>query len=502
MKYLWSVLLLLHFPQSDMMNRSEFITVSKKELLNRISGGWAGQTIGATFGNLRDSTVNHGFVSDQDTIVWLDGHLLKTFQSKPGLFDDVYRDLTFVQVIDTVGLNATARTFANAYAYTENLSRHINQVVRYNILKGVGPPDSGHWLNNPHADDIDFQMEADFAGLMSPGMPHTASAICNKVGHIMNYGDGYYGGLYIATLYSLAFVSNDVKYLVEEAIKAIPSRSRFRQCVDDVMRLHKQFPEDWKSTWKVIHTKWSDKTGCPDGAHNELNSDVKLNAASVTLALLYGQGDFLKTFEILITTGADAHCSPASAGGILGVMLGYDNLPAHWKNDLEKIESLPFEFTGISLNDAYDASYRHALAVIRDNGGKVRSESVVIRRQHPQEVRFEKSFEGHHPRERRSFADTLVYKNFQFEFEGIGFVLKGEALSHNSSSKPIQAELYLNNKFMEKITLPTQLFSQKSDLYWKYQLPHRKHQVKLKVLDSGESQLKLRELIVYDVSIH
>lgn len=502
MKYFWSVLLLLHFPQSGMMNRSEFVTISKNELHNRISGGWAGQTIGAAFGSYINSTENDVLLSDHDTIILPDGYLFKTFQNIQSLYDDVYRDLTFVQVIDSVGLEATASTFANAYAYTERVSGYAHQTVRYNILKGVGPPDSGHWLNNPHADDIDFQIEADFAGLMSPGMPQTASVICNKVGHIMNYGDGYYGGLYIATLYSLAFVSNDVKYLVEEGIKAIPLRSRFRECIDDVMRWHKQFPEDWRSTWDAVCTKWSDKTGCPDGTHNAANTDARLNAACITLALLYGQGDFMKTFEIFVRMGEKAHCSPASAGGILGVMIGYDNLPLHWKNDLEKIKSMPFEFTAMSLDDACDASYRHALQVIRDNGGKVRGEGVVIKKQRSHEVKFERSFEGHHPRERRSFQDTLVYKNFQFEFEGIGFVIKGETLSPTSPGEVIQAELYLNNKFMEKITLPTQFFSQKSDLYWKYQLPHRKHQVKLKVLDSGESKLKLKELIVYDVSIH
>ena len=51
------------------------------------------------------------------------------------------------------------------------------------------PPESGHWLHNPHADDIDYQIEADFAGLMTPGMPNAASEISDKIGHIMNYSE-------------------------------------------------------------------------------------------------------------------------------------------------------------------------------------------------------------------------------------------------------------------------------------------------------------------------
>ena len=82
------------------------------------------------------------------------------------------------------------------------------------------PPESGHWLNNPHADDIDFEIEADFAGIMAPGMPNTAAEISDKIGHIMNYGDGWYGGVYVATLYTLAFVYDDIHFIVEEALKA------------------------------------------------------------------------------------------------------------------------------------------------------------------------------------------------------------------------------------------------------------------------------------------
>lgn len=67
------------------------------------------------------------------------------------------------------------------------------------------PPASGHWLNNPHADDLDFQIEADFIGLMAPAMLPEALDIASRVGHIMNSGDGFYGGAFVAALYSSAF---------------------------------------------------------------------------------------------------------------------------------------------------------------------------------------------------------------------------------------------------------------------------------------------------------
>lgn len=57
-------------------------------------------------------------------------------------------------------MDAPVKDFANAFATADYNLWHANQAARYNILHNVENP--GHWLNNPHADDIDYQIEADF----------------------------------------------------------------------------------------------------------------------------------------------------------------------------------------------------------------------------------------------------------------------------------------------------------------------------------------------------
>ena len=138
-----------------------------------------------------------------------------------------------------------------------------------------------------HADDLDFQIEADFAGLMSPGMPNAASEFCDRAGHIMNYGDGWYGGVYVAAMYSLSFVSDDIGFIVEEALKTIPEQSRYHRCMKDVIAWHKQYPGDWKRTWFECEKKWSSDIGCPDGVFVPFNIDAVTNSAYIRIGLLY-----------------------------------------------------------------------------------------------------------------------------------------------------------------------------------------------------------------------
>ena len=409
---------------SSTKNIPDKVTLTKAQLLDKIKGGWAGQTIGCTYGGPTEFKYPGTMIQDYIPIPWPDGYIKWYMTNAPGLYDDIYMDLTFVDVFERLGLDAPVDSFAMAFATAGYTLWHANQAARYNILHGIMPPASGHWLNNPHSDDIDYQIEADYAGIMSPGMPNTASAISDKIGHIMNYGDGWYGGVYVGAMYSLAFVSDDVEYVVSEALKTIPKESIFYQCMADVIKWHKQYPDDWKQTWAECEKKWSSDVGCPNGVYVPFNIDAVINSAYIIIGLLYGEGDFARTIDISTRCGQDSDCNPASSGGILGAMMGYSNIPEYWMKNLREVEDLNFAYTTISLNKTYQMSYNHALQLIASNGGTVDGDNVTIAYQSPQPVRYEKGFDGYYPT-RRVEINKPITDVSEFEFEGIGIVFEG-----------------------------------------------------------------------------
>ncbi len=151
------------------------VSLSKAQLLNKIKGAWAGQTIGCTYGGPTEFKFRGQIIPDSIEIKWPEHYCKWYFENDPGLYDDIYMDLTFVEVYEKEGLDAPLSSFVNAFANAGYPLFHANQSARYNILmEHLAPPASGFWKNNPHADDIDFQIEADFSGIMSPGMPNAA----------------------------------------------------------------------------------------------------------------------------------------------------------------------------------------------------------------------------------------------------------------------------------------------------------------------------------------
>ncbi|WP_156308097.1 ADP-ribosylglycohydrolase family protein [Sphingobacterium endophyticum] len=460
-------------------NQKEF-KISPTILKDKIKGGWAGQTIGVTFGGPTEFRYRGTFIQDYENLQWYDGYIKNTMLNNPHLYDDIYMDLTFVEVMERLGVDASVDSFSNAFAKADYSLWHANQAARFNILNGIKAPESGHWKNNPHADDIDYQIEADFAGLMNPGMPNSASEISDKIGHIMNYGDGWYGGVYVGAMYSLAFLSSDIEFIVNEGLKTIPQESDFYKCIADVIKWHQQYPDNWKQNWFEIQQKWAEDTGCPEGVHAPYNIDAKINAAYVVLGLLYGKGDFTKTLEISTRAGQDSDCNPSTAAGILGAMVGYSNIPEYWKLGLKEAEDIDFKYTKTSLKKVYETSYNQALEMIKKNGGKVNNNQITIQTQQPIPVKFEKSFEGIYPI-RKTVINKKLDREYEFDFEGTGFVLVGSPRKVDPKSKDVDISLKveIDGKVVSTFSLPTNYLTRREEIFWDYDLSNGKHKVKV-----------------------
>ncbi len=464
----------------------DLIEISGSVLQDKIKGGWAGQVIGCTYGGPVEFRFNGTFIGDHIPIPWDEHQIITAYKNRPGLYDDIYMDLTFVEVFEEYGLDTSDSLHALAFAHAEYPLWHANQAARYNILNGIMPPASGHWKNNPHADDIDFQIEADFAGLMSPGMPNSATKICDKIGRIMNYGDGLYGGMYVAAMYSLTFMYNDIDFIVREALKVVPAESNFYRCIADVISWYDQFPEDWKRTWFEAQKKWTYDKGCPNGVFKAFNIDAKINAAYIVIGLLYGEKDFGKTIDISTRCGYDSDCNPANAAGILGAMIGYNQIPGYWKQGLDKVEDIDFQYTNMSLNRVYKTGYKHAAEMIIKEGGREENGKFFIKYQEPVSVPLEIGFEGLYPLEIIPLNATLNdrSKEYSFPVKGCGFVISGRAYKdHPLPDTTIILDVFIDDAWYETIKMSTNSLHRRLEVAWKYDLPEGDHNIRLVLKD-------------------
>jgi hypothetical protein len=356
--------------------------LSRAELRDKIRGGWAGQMIGVAYGAPTEFKSN-AKIGDWE-LVWKDGMLENTIHQ-----DDLYVEMTFAKVMDDFGLEAITPQYGEAFKHSKYHLWHANAGARRALNQGVSAPWSGHPKYNFHANDIDFQIEADFIGLMCPGLPQESNLYCDRVGRVMNYGDGLYGGMFVCGMYSQAYFESDPHRVVAAGLRCIPARSEYGRLVADLLRWHEQFPGDWRRVWRLVQDRWDQHDPCPDGFNEPFNIDAKLNGAYIAFGLLFGDGDFEKTMEISTRCGQDSDCNPSSAAGVLGVMLGFNGIPAKFRAELPALENTKFDYTDYSFNDIVKSTETRALKLIRATGGQVTDTQVTIKTQKPKAPKLE-----------------------------------------------------------------------------------------------------------------
>jgi len=361
----------------------EFRKINTDLLKDKIAGGWAGKMAGVTYGAPTEFRAKAAIY--EDSIRW------KPADIKGSLWqDDLYVQLTFLMSMDKYGVDAPAKKFQEMFAKAGYRLWHANMQARKNYFDSIFAPLSGAPEYNIHADDIDFQIESDYIGFMCPGMPQTAVKIADRIGRIMNYGDGVYGGIFVAALYSEAFFESDINLIVENALRSIPSESDYFKIVKDVVALNRHYPDNWRAAWQELENKWGDVDIC--GAGDPFNIDAKLNGAYIVMGLLYGKGDPMKTLEISTRCGQDSDCNPSNALAVLGVIKGFGGLPQEMQNGVRAIADSTFINTDYTFNKAVENTYGYATRFITENGGNITGSKLKIKVQEPVAPEAEDAF--------------------------------------------------------------------------------------------------------------
>ena len=342
-------------------------TISVAEYLDKMKAGWVGQMAGVGWGAPTEFQWQGSIIPEDKVPKWTPETVNQYEQ------DDIYVEMTFLRTLEQYGFDASIRQAGIDFANSKYGLAHANRFGRENLRKGIAPPDSGHPKFTAHADDIDYQIEADYAGLIAPGMPQVAVEMGEKFGRLMNYGDGLYGGQFVGGMYAEAFFETDMVKIVEAGLKCIPGESLYAGTIRDLLQWYKENPTDWQKTWNLIEDKYQKnlenrKASC-NNPKEKFNIDAKINGAYIVLGLLYGQRDIEKTITIAMRGGQDSDCNPSSAGGILFTTIGFKNLPKEYVSALD--ETKFFSHTPYTVEKLIKVCENLTRQAVQKYGGKV-----------------------------------------------------------------------------------------------------------------------------------
>jgi len=345
----------------------EFRKITLEEYRSKMKAGWLGQMAGVGWG----APTEFQFIAEmipEDKVPEFSSDMVNAFGQ-----DDLYVEMTFIRTLEQYGIDCSIEQAGIDFANSEYMLWGANEMGRENLRFGIKPPASGHPDYHQGADWIDYQIEADYAGIIAPGLPNEVIALGNKFGRIMNYGDGVYGGLFVGGMYAEAYFECDMLKIVQAGLDCIPYESQYAECIRDVVKWYKENPNDWKKTWQLIENKYYKNPDYQKYQAVEPNywieMDAKLNGAYIVMGLLYGEGDPDKTITISLQCGRDSDCNPSSAAGVLFTSIGYDKLDKKYTTSLNEEDK--FSYTNYNFPELAQVSLNLAKQIILKNGGKI-----------------------------------------------------------------------------------------------------------------------------------
>ena len=198
------------------------------------------------------------------------------------------------------------------------------RVAYRNLVRLLTPPATACYAN-PYREWIGAQIRADFFGYVNPGRPRRAAEMAWRDASISHIKNGIYGEMYVAAALALALTEKDLPRVLRGALTYIPPQSRLHGAVEEAFAWRGQY--DFAGAYDAFHKKWNE--------HNPHHwCHTISNAQIVVLALLYGEYDFGRTICRAVDLLLDTDCNGATAGSILGALIGEKAIPAAWKEPL------------------------------------------------------------------------------------------------------------------------------------------------------------------------
>lgn len=234
--------------------------------------------------------------------------------------DDTNYTILALMLVEKYGRNFKTEDIAeNWLTYLSVANIFTAEVVAFrNIMDLIDPQVSGAY-RNIYREWIGALIRTDLYGYINIGNPKDACQMAYKDGVISHTKNGVYGGMLVSALISMAPIIKNLRELITYSVEFIPEKSRLREAVFKAIEMYdnKMSNEEFIN---YIHDHYDEKSE-HDWTH------VISNTMIIVFSLLQGDYDFIKSLQLAVECGFDTDSNSATIGSIIGMSVGYKNIP-------------------------------------------------------------------------------------------------------------------------------------------------------------------------------
>ncbi|WP_078877713.1 ADP-ribosylglycohydrolase family protein [Streptomyces sp. 150FB] len=309
------------------------------DVAERIEGAWLGRCIGNTMGKpVEGLTADEvalyleavgqqpqvGYLPLLDPLPAGVSHLHESAPyASAGRFDAVPRDddldwtILGLHLLETYGDRMTtqdiAREWLDRIPFTQTFT--AERAAYRNLVSGHTPPATAT-VDNPYREWIGALIRTDAYGYVHPGRPRAAARLALRDARLSHTGNGMYGAMWSAALISGALVASRPSDALRAALDVLPPGSRMYEAQRALLALADTGAEAAEALAWIQHHL---------GHYNWVHTVN--NAATIAVALLWGEGDFVRSIALAVSAGNDTDSTAATVGSAVGALCGPSAVP-------------------------------------------------------------------------------------------------------------------------------------------------------------------------------
>jgi ADP-ribosylglycohydrolase len=232
--------------------------------------------------------------------------------------DDIVYTLLGLLTVEEHGPNFTVEDVGKVWIKYLPYACTAEKVALDNLRSGVPAMKAGQ-TNNPYCEWIGADIRSDPWGYLAPGWPERAAAMAWHDAFLSHRRQAIYGEMYFSAAIAAAFAVDDPVEALRIGLTEIPRdcamAKAVRWALDQAPRI-----ENYRQARDAADRKFKGM----NRVHTIINACLTLWGVTI------GKTDFSRVIGETVAMGLDNDCTAATAGSIVGAVVGKDGIPPRW----------------------------------------------------------------------------------------------------------------------------------------------------------------------------
>ena len=254
--------------------------------------------------------------------------------------DDLAYTLLGLLVLEDYGPDFDIEAIGKAWVKYLPFACTAEDVALRNLRAGVPALQAGA-TDNPYNEWIGADIRSDPWGYLAPGLPERAAEMAYRDAYISHRRQGIYGEIYFTAAIAAAFAVDDPVEALEIGLTEIPAQCALAQAARWALDIAPQIG-DYRQARDAMDERFRGM-----GRVHTIN-----NACLTIWGITIGGTDFTRVIAETVAMGMDNDCTAATAGSIVGAIVGKQGIPEHWyRNFGDTVHSYLIGHPSFSIRD-------------------------------------------------------------------------------------------------------------------------------------------------------